>query len=75
MAWQEEAHSIPSVRALACGGGSAELVWAGVGRGPTCGPREMLAARDAIVKDRAGRQRISELSGAKPYSRHSHLLT
>lgn len=53
--------------------GRATVVWAGVGGGP-CGDLEMKAARDAVCKDRAQRQNLKELAGAKPYSRHSHLL-
>ena len=53
--------------------GRAKVVWAAVGGGP-CGDREMEAARDAVVRDRAERQHIKELSGYKPYSRHSHML-
>ena len=53
--------------------GRASVVWAGVGGGP-CGDEEMKAARDAVCKARAERQQIMELRGAKPYSRHSHML-
>lgn len=63
------------VRSLANEGGSASVVWAGVGRGPCCGAPEMQAAREAVARDRSERQRISELRGAKPYSRHGHMLT
>jgi hypothetical protein len=61
------------VRALAQQGGSASVVWAGCGHGP-CGPTEMAAAREAVAHDRAQRQRIGELTSAKPYSAHSHLM-
>ena len=54
-------------------GGRATVVWAAVGGGP-CGDVQMAAARDAVVHERAQRQQIRELSGAKPYSRHSHML-
>ena len=53
--------------------GRAVTVWAGVGGGPV-GDAEMKAARDAVCQDRAQRQQIAELRGAKPYSRHSHML-
>ena len=62
------------VRSLAGAGGSADVVWAGVGRAPCVGPQEMQAAREAIARDRSERQRIGELRGSKPYSRHSHLV-
>lgn len=53
--------------------GRAKVVWVGVGGGP-CGDEEMAAARSAVARERAQRQRISELGGAKPYSRHAHML-
>ena len=72
-AWRDDRAREPRVRALADAGGSASVVWAGVGRGP-CGHAEMAAARDAVVRDRSERQRIGELGSAKPYSRHAHML-
>ena len=72
--WKDDYGRNQAVRSLAGSGGSASVVWAGVGCGP-CGPNEIAAARDAVCRDRAQRQQINELSGAKPYSRHSHLLT
>lgn len=54
--------------------GRAKVVWVGVGGG-ACGHAEMASARQAVAKERSERQRICELSGAKPYSRHSHMLT
>ena len=53
--------------------GRAHVVWAGCGGGP-CGDAEMKAVREAVCRARADRQQIRELAGAKPYSRHSHLL-
>ena len=53
--------------------GRAKVVWVGVGGGP-CGQAEMHAARSAVASERAARQRIHELAGAKPYSRHAHML-
>ena len=53
--------------------GNAKVVWVGVGGGGV-GDAEMHAARSAIAHERAQRQRISELGGAKPYSRHAHML-
>lgn len=53
--------------------GRAKVVWVGVGGGPV-GHAEMASARDAVAQKRSARQRITELSGAKPYSRHSHML-
>jgi hypothetical protein len=64
--FEEQPHAAPP--------GRAHVVWAGVGGGP-CGDAEMKAVRDAVCRERAHRQQISELRGAKPYSRHSHLLT
>ena len=72
--WREDYQRTMGVRELARSGGSATVVWAGVGRAPCVGPEEMQAAREAVASDRATRQRICELRGAKPYSRHSHLL-
>jgi hypothetical protein len=77
-AYAEDFESHASVRKLfeeprSAAPGRATVVWAGVGGGP-CGDAEMKAARDAVCKERAQRQQISELQGAKPYSRHSHLL-
>jgi hypothetical protein len=71
--WVDDYQQNASVRSLAHNCGSADVVWAGVGRGP-CGPAEFTAAREAVVKDRAERQKITELSSAKPYSRHSALM-
>lgn len=53
--------------------GRAHVVWAAVGGGH-CGDVEMKAVREAVCRARAERQQIRELAGAKPYSRHSHLL-
>ena len=53
--------------------GRAKVVWVGVGGGP-CGHAEMAAARTAVARERASRQRISELQGAKPYSSHAHVM-
>ena len=53
--------------------GRAHVVWAAVGGGH-CGDAEMKAVREAVCRARADRQQIRELAGAKPYSRHSHLL-
>ena len=53
--------------------GRASVVWAGIGGGPV-GDAELKAARDAVCKERSERQKIQELRGAKPYSRHSHML-
>jgi hypothetical protein len=52
--------------------GRAKVVWVGVGGGAV-GHAEMASARDAVVRERSERHRITELRGAKPYSRHSHL--
>ena len=71
--WLSEYSANPAVRELAQQGGSASVVWAGVGRGP-CGHAEMEAARAAVATDRAARQRALELQSAKPYSRHSALM-
>ena len=72
-AWLHDYSRSAHVRSLAQQGGNASVVWAGVGRGP-CGASEMAAARDAVVSDRAARQRIMELRSAKPYSAHSALM-
>ena len=71
--WLQDYSANAGVRNLAQQGGSAAVVWAGVGRG-FCGAAEMAAARDAVASDRAARQRITELQSAKPYSRHSALM-
>ena len=71
--WLQDYGSNAGVCNLAQQGGSASVVWAGVGQG-VCGATEMAAARDAVASDRAARQRITELQGAKPYSRHSALM-
>lgn len=73
-AWRAEYGSHSRVRNLVDRGGRATLVWAGVGTGP-CGHDELKAAREAIACSRAQRQQIEELRGAKPYSRHAHLVT
>ena len=75
LSWQGDYQRHPELRSLAHSGGSASVVWAGVGRGPCCGGAEMQAAREAVARDRSERQRVRELSSAKPYSRHGHLLT
>ena len=75
MAFAEDYRTHSGVRELFDGPapGRARVVWAGVGGGHV-GEKEMATMRDAVAKERATKQRISELSGAKPYSRHSHML-
>jgi len=73
LAYQSDHARIGGVRDLARGGGSAKVVWAGVGTG-SVGPEQMKAAREAVAAHRSARQRVTELRSAKPYSYHSHRM-
>mmetsp|Transcript_38890 Transcript_38890/g.47092 ORF Transcript_38890/g.47092 Transcript_38890/m.47092 type:complete len:220 (-) Transcript_38890:238-897(-) len=51
----------------------AEVVWAGIGRGPV-GKDTMDTMTEAIQSDRAQRQHVKKLAGPKPYSNHGFSL-
>jgi len=73
LAFQNDHNSHNGVRSLARGGGTAKVVWAAVGSG-SVGYEQMRAAREAVAANRSTRQRVQELSSAKPYSYHSHRM-
>ena len=58
-------------RLLTAERGSSRVVWAGIGRRVAgVGEGEMAVLRQAVVDDRAARNRVEKLSGIKPYSAH-----